>query len=256
MRTSVIYFSPTGTTKLICEAIAQGMGGDAEVYDITPCDSEVTACVSDGAAVIGVPVYGGRVPLISSLRIKDIKGAGIPAVVVAVYGNRDYEDALLELSNIVSEAGFNVIAGGAFIGEHSYATPEKPIAKGRPDVDDIARAKQFGADIKEKLVSGCTDTPKIRGNMPYRDAVSFKGIAPETDNDKCMGCGICLQVCPTGAVTVDAKSSSDPEKCVTCCACVKKCPSQAKRITHATILERTEMLYTKCSARKEPELFI
>ena len=56
---------------------------------------------------------------------------------MVVYGNRDYEDALLELSDRAKDWGLTPVAAGAFIGEHSYSRPSLPVAEGRPDEDDL-----------------------------------------------------------------------------------------------------------------------
>lgn len=66
-----------------------------------------------------------------------------------MYGNREYEDALLELNNIVVEAGFQPVAGGAFIDEHSFENDSTPIAKGRPDIKDLQKATEFGRTIRK-----------------------------------------------------------------------------------------------------------
>lgn len=55
--------------------------------------------------VIAVPVYGGRVAATALQRLQRLKGNGSPAILVVVYGNRDYEDALLELRNTAVQLG-------------------------------------------------------------------------------------------------------------------------------------------------------
>jgi hypothetical protein len=66
-----------------------------------------------------VPVYGGRVPEVALERLRALKGNGGPAIAVVVYGNRAYEDALLELHTELTANGYKVIAAAAFIAEHS-----------------------------------------------------------------------------------------------------------------------------------------
>jgi hypothetical protein len=90
---------------------------------------------------------------------------------VVVYGNRDYEDALIELHDISITQGFVPVAAGAFIAEHSYSTTKRPIAHGRPDPDDLDRAQEFGKKVREKLkgLRFLDDIGKIKipGNIPY-----------------------------------------------------------------------------------------
>ena len=114
---ALIYFSPTRTTRKIIESIAQGVRiPRVEHVDLTPPEALTRkyAGMHDELAIIGSPVYGGRLPTEMVSRFRRLKGNGTPAVIVAVYGNRAYEDALLELRNLALEAGFNPVAAGAF----------------------------------------------------------------------------------------------------------------------------------------------
>ena len=56
-----------------------------------------------------------------------------------------------DLDRFMTERGFVTVAAGTFVGEHSYSTPETPIAQGRPDARDLAAATAFGAQVREKL---------------------------------------------------------------------------------------------------------
>jgi ferredoxin len=256
MKIHLIYFSPTGTTKTIVNNIAKGIGGDVFRYDVTTDSEGAELNLEGGIAVFGVPVYAGRVPVIFAERIKKVKSEGIPAVVVGVYGNREYEDALVELRDIVSDAGFRVIGGGAFIGEHSYSTDEKPIAKSRPDSTDCLKAEKLGKSIRKKLENGDLSTPEIEGNVPYKERMGIKGATPLTKDKLCISCGVCVKSCPTDVITLSPKAVSNHENCIMCCACVKKCPLNARYVDHPGVLERVELLFKNCSARKEPVVFL
>lgn len=50
-----------------------------------------------------MPVYAGRVPALAVERLKGIKTSGVKCVIVAVYGNRAYEDALVEMQDVATE---------------------------------------------------------------------------------------------------------------------------------------------------------
>ncbi len=259
---TLIHFSPTGTTRRILEAIAEGMGTPAaERIDITlPSHGSGLLHPSSGCAIIGVPVYGGRVPPLAVKRLSSVSGNGIPAVLVAVYGNRAWDDALLELMLLASDRGFVPVACGAFIGEHSFSGDDTPIAPGRPDNDDIATARAFGERVLEKLKGGNAVTPlsadAIPGNLPHRDHLPNAGVTPRVDATLCTLCGICETVCPSETIAFDGAVTFHPGNCILCHACVKSCPEGALAFAEQGLRDLAKKLQALCAKRREPELFI
>ena len=47
------------------------------------------------------------------------------------------------------------------------------------------------------------------------------------DYEKCAGCGICVDVCPAGAIEVNRQAVVKEEACNGCAACVSECPNEA-----------------------------
>lgn len=258
-KVKLVYFSPTGTGKKTVKEIAKGIGPDVEAIDLTPPDADQSSYTlgKDELAIFSVPVYGGRVPLTALDRLRVVKGDSTPAVLVAVYGNRAYEDALLELHNATKEQGFKTIAGAAFIGRHSFDTEETPIATGRPDSDDLKKAYEFGVKVSEKVkgmdVVSEIDVP---GNIPHRERGSGGPRSPETDADTCILCGMCAKACPTGSVEVSGVVETQKDLCIACTACVQSCPTGARHWEHEGILKAAKWLSTEHGDRKEPETFL
>jgi len=139
-----LCFSPTGTTRKIGEEIALGVKANSLwVVDCTERSSRNEPPKlprSTDLAILASPVYYGRMPEDVALYWAALKTIALPAVVLVVYGNRHYDDALLELYNIALNRGLFPIAGAAFIAEHSYSSPRYPIAQGRPDSEDLRKA--------------------------------------------------------------------------------------------------------------------
>ena len=254
----LIYFSPTKTTRKIVEAIAVGTSArELRHYDLTRLEAGLDLHLTDGLAVIGVPVYAGRVPEVCLQRMAGLSATGVPVVLVALYGNRAFEDALVELRDVAVGKGFSVLAAGAFVGEHSYSLAGQPIAPGRPDAQDLQKARKFGAQIAAKRqMSSLAAAPHIPGDTPYKERVPLGGIAPATDKALCTLCGTCAKVCPTFVIQVEEEVKTAAENCVMCCACVKACPEQARTLTHPMIESRRQMLVANFSQRREPEIFL
>ncbi len=260
---TIICFSPTGSTRKVLESIAQGTGiGRLERIDLTPpaAAERRPPELRETLAIIGCPVYGGRVPVDAVSRLRGIEGNGAPAAVVVVYGNRAYEDALVELRDLARERGFRPVAAAAFIGEHSFSTADAPIAAGRPDAEDLRRAAEFGRMLAGKTgkLRSLQDEPPVTvpGNIPYKERGGLSNIAPVTEEAVCTRCGECVPVCPTAAIPAEDPLTTDTKACIRCCACIKVCPVGARRMDDPGIRQIAERLSVNCSARKEPEIYL
>ena len=259
----LVYFSPTGTTRTVLEGIAEGLGAEKVLaHDLTPPDAEKGSSipVQNDLTLIGVPVYAGRVPMDAVRRLQKVQGNGSPALVVVVYGNRDFDDALLELRDLAVERGFVPIAAAAFIGEHSFSTEEKPIAPGRPDKQDLEQARDFGTRVREKLAGVSSieelETITVPGNYPYREYKAPAQCPPVTYTQECNLCEACVDVCPTGAIVINSDTVvTNEDLCIACCACVKACPSEARVMENERILQINQKLYDNFRQRKSPEVF-
>jgi ferredoxin len=260
---NLIYFSPTQTTQKIVQGIAQGIPFDQiEHFDLTQPDAETRVFpeINQGLTILATPVYAGRVPIVAVRRLQRIKAQGAPVLVVVVYGNREFEDALLELKNIAIDQGFIPVAAGAFIGEHSYSTAELPIANGRPDEADLKKARELGETVFKKLKSLSIIDEKapleVPGNFPYKERTPHSNESPLTQETLCTLCGTCASVCPTEAVIVNETVVTEAKRCILCQACVKNCPSGARINEVPRIKQVTQWLNSNCSKRKEPVLFV
>ena len=262
-KVAIVYFSPTGTTKKILDGIVEGFHvATVKQIDLTLPAAKTQDFVikQDDFAIIGAPVYGGRIPVIAAQRLKQLKADKTPAVLLVVYGNRAFEDALLELSELVKEAGFIPVAAGAFIGEHSYSTTATPIAVGRPDAQDLIQARDFGAMVRKKMGKiqnlDATAALPLPGNSPYKDYGAWPEMSPIILEDICNLCGECAAVCPTAAITVDTKVITDKKRCISCCACVKSCPIEARVMEEPLIKQIAQWLSTTFQERKAPDIFV
>jgi len=259
----LIYFSATGTTQKVLESIAKGITvEDVEHINLTLPEGaqQKIPPFSDELVIIGAPVYGGRLPIDAINRLKQLKASKTLAVLIVVYGNRDFEDALLELKHLAIELGFNPVAGGAFIGEHSFATKNVSIANGRPDSLDVQKAMDFGVKIKDKVTA--LQSPdaqmdlEIPGRFPYEaDGALSMAVSPVTKEDTCTVCGTCASVCPNAAISINGSVATKIELCIRCCACIKNCPTSARVMEDSMWKNIANWLNENCSTRKEPQIF-
>ena len=268
---SALYFSATGTTEKIVSGIAtkiaHNYGGQIAIdpIDFTLPDARAKnySFDKDTLVVAGVPVYAGRVPNVLLKFLNTISGNGAAAVAVVLYGNRHYDDALIELKDILESDGFAVVAGGAFIGEHSFSTT---LAANRPDGQDMDVAAAFADQVYEKVnTPGKISSVVVKGNKPYRayyrpkdkngNSLNFLKVTPKTNSD-CIGCHLCAEICPMGSIDADDVSTITGI-CIKCCACIKKCPVGAKYFDDEHYLRhKRELEEANTAVRREPETFL
>lgn len=255
-KVTAAYFSPTDTTRKTVQAIAGGILPEIENLDLTRPEvrAEHYTFEADEMVVVGAPVYGGRIPLVSYEAIRHLHGKCTPVVIAAVYGNRDFDDALLEMRDLLSAQGFIPVAAGAFIGEHSFGNT---VAAGRPDRIDLYKCADFGRQI----YFWCKDVTvgqfalKVPGSYPYKTRGPQSGLVHEISAD-CIHCMHCVEVCPTAAISPKSPAIKDMSLCIKCQACAKKCPKGARIVPDNFVENMSKRLMEMCGeARKDAKLY-
>lgn len=244
----IAHFSPTGGTKKVAAAIAAGFNTPVVEMDLTKVDSSVTLGENDALMAV-LPVYAGRVPQISLERLSVLKANGQKAVAVVVYGNREYDDALLETKDALEAGGFQVIAAAAFIAEHSIV---RSIAAGRPDAEDEALCRQFAADVMAKADDAAT--VQVPGNTPYKE-LKPSAFHPAA-SASCVKCGVCAQQCSVGAIPLDDPRETLGDVCINCMRCVEACPQQCRALPDSFVTMITQMLKQNAAGYKKPIVFL
>lgn len=256
-KVTLMYFSPSGTTKKTLENIAKGLEVENIVHlDLTDFDKrwERRTFEKDELVLFGMPVYEGRLVVTAKEIFNRTVANETPCVPIVVYGNRAYEDALLELKNKSEKCGFKTIAAAAFIAEHSIIDN---LATNRPDKSDAKKQIEFGKQISEKIeeikdLNGLNI--KVPGDFPYKESRDLP-ISPTAD-DKCNSCGKCVSVCPVKAIDPHKPSRTDNFRCILCGNCIKVCPENARDIRVKKLKLMKKYVRIIARKRKEPEIFI
>ena len=268
-----IYISPTGNVKTVVRTIAEKTAKLLDVPvkedDFTLPDSRsgIRKVPADELVIFGVPVYSGRVPNKFLPFIQQLyKSDGAPAVPVVCFGNRNFDNALIELRNELENNGFRTVAGAGAVTEHVFSDA---LAPGRPDAKDIRLLEDFASDIVGKIKnmepSQLSAPIAVRGDDPVgpyykplgidgKPAVFLKA-KPKTKETLCIKCGICIKSCPMGSIS-EQNPSNISGICIKCHACVKKCPQKAKYFDDPAFISHVKMLEANYTKASKTELFL
>ena len=180
-------------------------------------------------------------------RLSEIKGNNTKTVVVCVYGNRAYEDTLVEMSDRAEEAGFKVEAAVAAVAEHSII---HQYAAGPPNTEKDLR--RLGKQISDKLRASAESMGSFRATVRIKRGLR---LVPKATKD-CVKCGLCAKNCPAGAISKSDVTVTDSEKCVSSMQCMVKCPKSARKVDEAVVSMVAAAIKEACSERKNNGFYV
>lgn len=249
---TIVYFSPANHTEGLCRWISAQLPYPTELVSVTAHgDHNITHYTKEDLVIFAVPSFGGRVPAIALTKLQECKGNHTPCILLATYGNRDYDDTLLELKEAVESLDFQPIAAIAAICEHSIM---KVYGAERPDQQDLMQLKTYLDQILVKLEQSELIDITVKGAHPFK---AYHGIPlkPKT-NSRCTSCGLCTRECPVNAIDQADPQSTDNDSCISCMRCISICPSQARTMNQVMVKASILKLKKECSKRKENELYL
>ena len=250
MRFSIVYFSAAGHTLKVIRHIAEQMGGIDRAVDLSDPFLKETSFAKDDRVIVACPVYGGRIPSLVAERLQKITFDGTRVVTVVTYGNRAYEDALLELNDTVLARGAIPVASAAVVAQHTMVPS---VAADRPTAIDFQNLSVFARFALQKFDDVHAVPVEVPGNRPYRQW-SKMPVTPVVSN-ACVRCGSCVRQCPTMAIWITDPKKTDPSKCILCMRCVALCPQGARSLPEPAQQAIEKKLAPVAKLTRENEFF-
>lgn len=247
-KATVLFFSGTGTTEAYARAFAEGLPCDAEAMEIRHDADMPKAMGPRELLVLAVPVYAGWAPPFVWEKLEALRGEKTPAVIMAVYGARDYDSALYEMDTRLREKGFATVGAAALVARHSVA---QEVAADRPNAGDLEEARTFAEKVAERL-EGVSQWPPY--SFKHYEVDLNPHVYPIT-TDECTMCGTCATARPVGAIPLDAPNTLDQSICASCLRCIEVCPQGARRLPNGLAEKCAAMLQREGADPEKPNEF-
>jgi ferredoxin/flavodoxin len=253
MKSIVIYYSWTGNTKQIAEAIHSGMKGifnDCEMARL----GEVDAGKLAGYDLIGLGsfVQSFQEPAIVTDFINtmpDLKGRyGFTFCTHGTCAGRYISNTVTGLRGKgLTVTGWNDWYGGGFI----PLMPKPYYTDGHPDEVDLKEAEEFGREMAQRSQRIARGETGLIPELPekeeydrlYGAPIEFDGeslmvdmmkLKPVYNPEKCLypKCKICMDHCPTHSIDLSESPQISYETCGPCLVwfCEQLCPTGAMEV--------------------------
>ncbi|EEG76182.1 EFR1 family ferrodoxin [Dethiobacter alkaliphilus] len=237
MNCALLYFSQSGSTLNVAQAIAEGLregGYRVELFDITknpPTDVSRFDLIG-----IGTPVYYYRLPFNISDYLQNLSGLNGKKTFYFLLHGTYPGDAGRELQDILQSRGAKEPSGMCFFGADfflGYLQQGVLFSPGRPNETDLEQAQEYG----RRMAKGETvQTQPGKLGLIYRLEKLFtnrwlvRHLYSQMfhADKKCISCNRCQNKCPTGNITENKKGKPLwGHNCLLCLTCEAVCPTAA-----------------------------
>jgi len=243
MDIKVVYFSQTGNTRKVAEAMAttfSHLGHSVQTLPIKKASpKDITRCDLLG---IGSPCFTGQAPTPIKNFLRSLPPLyNQPAFVFATSGGAPGK-VLYDLTSLLRRKGAEVIGGTLVRGECFHPAPcfihRYP---GRPNSEDLKRARRFALNIAEHVSTGKNGlVARSRSDALHRGLglYDFEGRftpdpmvrlvlpKPKLNKARCNKCKWCIYECPMDNIILTPFPKLGA-KCIRCYRCLTGCPKQA-----------------------------
>ena len=250
IKVKVAFFSPTGGTRNAAGALAESIAAKPDYYDLTVPSGRQKDIefANDELAIVAAPSMGGRLAAVDGM-LSSLKGNDTPAVVMASFGNRNFDDLLAQMKGILNAQGFKVIGGIAVVTPHVFS---EKAGRNRPNAEDRDVIAEFAEKVAAKFKAGTLEEAEIPGS-PQPEVKPLTVAVKSYNAENCTKCGQCASNCPVGAIDAADVSKTNEDACISCQRCTYACNFYGRNYDTSPVRGFIE---TKCLEKKQISTFV
>ena len=231
----ILYFSGTGNSKYVAEKLA--LATNERIFAIDDCIkfNNYNFLLSDNENLgIVCPTYFWQLPDIMVNFLKEISVNATDNYIyfISTYGmvtgqSFNVVRELLKRKGLKLKAAYSVKMPDIWTPVFDLSNKKRVEKINKlsdieiENIIDAVREKKEGNFQKNRM-------PRLISKFVYSKYESARKTKHFSVSDKCIGCGMCANKCPVGAIEIrDGKPVWKIEKCTMCLGCLHRCPKAA-----------------------------
>lgn len=243
MNVTLIFFSQTGNTRKVAEAMAEAFRGAGHTARTIPLqDASPEDAAAGDLLGIGTPCFSSQAPTPVKAFLRTLPALEKRRAFVFATSGGAPGRVLYDLARLLGTKGADVAGGFLTHGELSHPAPcligRLP---NRPDEKDLAEARRFAAAVAEHVAAGQPglvqdgrpDALKPgKGYYDFAAKLSTDAMLrllmpePKINSAQCNECGWCVQECPVDNIALEPHAVLGGQ-CIRCYRCLNGCPQEA-----------------------------
>ncbi|MEE8717149.1 MAG: EFR1 family ferrodoxin [Coriobacteriales bacterium] len=227
----VFYFTATGNSLHVARSL------DKSAVSIPQALKGSSLEFSDETIGVVSPIYGGQLPYMVRDFLSRAKLHCEYLYVVLTYGMSPNVSSEI-VAELAREHGLDVQYFNTVRMVDNYLPAFDMAEQRRMDKGEEEQIASIRADVEARRRWWQRATPADREVYKTYQALvrehpdqSWESLSFHAD-DSCVGCGVCVSVCPGGCIRMKgSRPSFDSAGCQKCLACVQNCPRRAIRMS-------------------------
>lgn len=251
-----IYFSGTGNSKYAINTFLKEYNDNSVLYSVE--DKKLIEEIKNyDKLIFSYPVQYSTVPKFLRDFINDNGSLwkGKKVFIIATMGLFSGDGAGV-LARLLQQYGAVIVGGLHLIMPDSIADEKVLKRTKQKNIELVQKATQ---KIKSAAINTKNGRPPQEGLSVFSRAIGFIGqrlwfgyktkdynSKLKIDENKCIGCSVCVNVCPTKNIELKSGKAKANDKCTMCYRCINKRPKKAITLLGKSVIAQTSIeKYTK-----------